>query len=131
MFILPINPVAPAGTTVNYNSFQGLIFENIYNIKNFYKFGNILLNLVFTYKIYFMKSLIFWSQMTRFKHRLFIFLYGSDWRIPWSEEPGWLQSMGLHRVGHDQVTNIHTHSNDIVYCVPKNALIKGRNRHQF
>ena len=23
------------------------------------------------------------------------------WRIPWIEEPGDLQSMGLHRVGHD------------------------------
>ena len=23
------------------------------------------------------------------------------WRIPWTEEPGGLQSMGLHRIGHD------------------------------
>ena len=23
------------------------------------------------------------------------------WKIPWMEEPGRLQSMGLHRVGHD------------------------------
>ena len=23
------------------------------------------------------------------------------WRIPWTEEPGWLQSMGSHRVGHN------------------------------
>ena len=23
------------------------------------------------------------------------------WRIPWTEEPGGLQCMGLHRVGHD------------------------------
>ena len=23
------------------------------------------------------------------------------WRIPWTEKPGGLQSMGLHRVGHD------------------------------
>ena len=23
------------------------------------------------------------------------------WRIPWMEEPGELQSMGSHRVGHD------------------------------
>ena len=23
------------------------------------------------------------------------------WRIPWTEEPGGLASMGLHRVGHD------------------------------
>ena len=26
------------------------------------------------------------------------------WRIPWTEEPGSLQSMGLQRVGHDGVT---------------------------
>jgi len=23
------------------------------------------------------------------------------WKIPQTEEPGWLQSAGLHRVGHD------------------------------
>ena len=23
------------------------------------------------------------------------------WRIPWTEEPGWLQVMGLQRVGHN------------------------------
>ena len=23
------------------------------------------------------------------------------WRIPWTEEPGWLQAMGLQRVRHD------------------------------
>ena len=23
------------------------------------------------------------------------------YKIPWTEEPGWLQSMGSHRVGHD------------------------------
>ena len=23
------------------------------------------------------------------------------WRIPWTEEPGGLRSMGSHRVGHD------------------------------
>ena len=23
------------------------------------------------------------------------------WKIPWTEEPGWLQTMGSQRVGHD------------------------------
>ena len=27
------------------------------------------------------------------------------WRIPWTEEPGRLQSMGSQRVGHDRATN--------------------------
>ena len=26
------------------------------------------------------------------------------WRIPWTEEHGWLQSMGLQRAGHNLVT---------------------------
>ena len=30
------------------------------------------------------------------------------WRLPRTEEPGGLQSMGLQRVGHDRVTNTHT-----------------------
>ena len=28
------------------------------------------------------------------------------WRIPWTEEPGGLQSMGLLGVGHDGVTSL-------------------------
>ena len=30
------------------------------------------------------------------------------WRIPWTEEPGGLQFVGLQRVGHDWVTNTFT-----------------------
>ena len=29
------------------------------------------------------------------------------WQIPWTEEPGGLQSMGLRRVGHDWATSLH------------------------
>ena len=28
------------------------------------------------------------------------------WKIPWTEEPGWLESMGLLRVGHDWATSL-------------------------
>ena len=31
------------------------------------------------------------------------------WRIPWTEEPGGLQSMGLQRVGHNCVSKLHFH----------------------
>ena len=34
------------------------------------------------------------------------------WEIPWTEEPGGLQSMGLQRVGHNWATNTHTHKGD-------------------
>ena len=30
------------------------------------------------------------------------------WRIPWTEKPSGLQSMGLQRVGHNLVTNTFT-----------------------
>ena len=29
------------------------------------------------------------------------------WKIPWMEEPGGLQSMGLQKVGHDWATSLH------------------------
>ena len=32
------------------------------------------------------------------------------WRIPWTEEPGRLQSMGLQKVWHDWACNTHTYS---------------------
>ena len=37
-----------------------------------------------------------------------------SWKIPWTEEPGGLQSMGLQRVGHDRATK-HTHLH--IHCV--------------
>ena len=36
------------------------------------------------------------------------------WRIPWTEEPGGLQSMGSHRVGHNWSDFTCTHENCIV-----------------
>ena len=30
------------------------------------------------------------------------------WKIPWTEDPGWLQSIGLQRVGHDCSDLAHT-----------------------
>ena len=32
-----------------------------------------------------------------------------DWRIPWTEKPGRLQSMGYQRVGHNWATNFDSH----------------------
>ena len=40
-----------------------------------------------------------------------------DWRIPQTEEPGELQSMGSQRVGHNWATNKHTHK---YYYIIKN-----------
>ena len=34
------------------------------------------------------------------------------WRIPWTEEPGGLQPMGLHRVGHDWSNLARTHKGE-------------------
>ena len=32
------------------------------------------------------------------------------WRIPWTEEPGRLESIGSQRVGHDSSDLAHTHT---------------------
>jgi len=42
------------------------------------------------------------------------------WRIPWTEEPGRLQSMGWQRVGHHRVTNTLTHKE--IYLLSCNNL---------
>ena len=38
------------------------------------------------------------------------------WKIPWTEEPGKLQSMGSQRVGHDWVTSLHFHFVSMCCC---------------
>ena len=38
------------------------------------------------------------------------------WRIPWTEEPGRLQSMGSQRVKHDWATNTFTFFTSMVFC---------------
>ena len=40
------------------------------------------------------------------------------WRIPWTEEPGGLQSMGSQRVRHDWATLTHTHTHTILALWP-------------
>ena len=39
------------------------------------------------------------------------------WEIPWTEEPAWLQSVGLQRVGHDLATKPPPPCLDICVCV--------------
>ena len=44
-----------------------------------------------------------------------------SWRIPWTDEPHWLQFMGSQRVGHDWTstcvcTHAHTHTHIYIYC---------------
>ena len=35
------------------------------------------------------------------------------WRVPWTEEPGGLQSIGSQRVGHNRIGR-HTHENEVL-----------------
>ena len=35
------------------------------------------------------------------------------WKIPWTEKPGWLLSMGLQRVGHNCAANFHFYCNQV------------------
>ena len=39
------------------------------------------------------------------------------WKIPWTEEPDSLQSIGLQRVEHDSVTSVHFFTLEIYTCI--------------
>ena len=43
----------------------------------------------------------FWGQEELLEKELATHASILSWRIPWMEEPGGLQSVGLHRVRHD------------------------------
>ena len=45
------------------------------------------------------------------------------WRIPWTEEPGGLQSMGSQRVGPDRVTNTFTFTYTAKECGFKHFIL--------
>ena len=44
------------------------------------------------------------------------------WRLPWTEEPGRLKSMGSQRVGHDWATK-HTHTHTYTYSWPLDNMV--------
>ena len=43
------------------------------------------------------------------------------WKIPWTEEPGRLQSMGSQRVGHDWATSLHYRCGNWITERPKDS----------
>ena len=46
------------------------------------------------------------------------------WEIPWTEEPGGLQSLGSQRVGHDLVTKQHHSGQVLSECVNVHNLLE-------
>ena len=50
------------------------------------------------------------------------------WKIPWTEEPGRLQSMGLQRVGQTERLHIHSNKGFPAASVVKNLLPIRRHR---
>ena len=49
------------------------------------------------------------------------------WKIPWTEEPGRLQSMGSQRVGHDRATSPQCFSTSLFTQKVFSLLHKGHN----
>ena len=49
------------------------------------------------------------GQEDPLKKEMAIYSSTIAWKIPWTEEPGRLQSMGSQRVGHDWATSLFTH----------------------
>ena len=46
------------------------------------------------------------------------------WRIPWTEEPGGLQSLGLQRIGHDWATKHSTqHMTELSYLIIRGLIL--------
>ena len=46
------------------------------------------------------------------------------WRIPWTEEPGGLQSTGSQRVRHDRATSLtHEDPQDLLEATPKKHVL--------
>ena len=46
------------------------------------------------------------------------------WGIPWTEEPGGLQSMGSQRVGHERISNTHVQVLTGPIPIPSNKTMK-------
>ena len=51
-----------------------------------------------------------------------------SWRIPWTEEPGWLQSIGSHSVRHNRSDLAHTCAWSIGNVVIVSGAAKGISR---
>ena len=47
------------------------------------------------------------------------------WRIPWTEEPSRLQSIGLQRVGHDLVTKTKTTTSEVEHLFIGSFILGG------
>ena len=68
--------------------------------------------------LYILCFVFFWTRVKQYSS-VYIYMYVEKkmvthssilaCRIPWTEEPGGLQSKGSQRVGHDWVTNTHTY----------------------
>ena len=46
------------------------------------------------------------------------------WKIPWTEKPDRLQSMGLQRVGHDERLHFHFQASNKFYNLKKTGLLE-------
>ena len=44
-------------------------------------------------------------------------------KLPWTEAPGGLQSIGSQRAGHDRSEHIHIHITELVCCTPETHTI--------
>ena len=54
-------------------------------------------------------DLKFYSRLCTHSIYLYLYVYlciSNDWEIPWTEEPGRLQSIGLQRLGYDWATSL-------------------------
>ena len=53
------------------------------------------------------------------------------WKVSWTEEPGGLQSVGFQRVGHDWVTNTHTHPRGTILIKTSIGLLTPKSKQRY
>ena len=64
---------------------------------------------------FFMPIAVYVAASTALEREMAIHSNTLAWRIPWTEKPGRLWPTGSQRVGHDWVTNKHTHTLDCLH----------------
>ena len=98
-------------------------FYSLYCTQSYYKILAIFFILCITFSVLFIFYLVVYTAWSAFPEKAMA-PHSSTlaWKIPWMEEPGELQSMGSHRVGHNWRTSLSLftfmHSSVLAWRIP-------------
>ena len=81
---------------------SGILYYSLSGFSSFLLLDNAMMNIFTKIRFFFFQLFYYPLEEEMATHS------SIAWRIPWTEEPGELQSMGSQRVGHDWATNTFT-----------------------